>query len=45
MRKQVKKRPHLDGKVKLAAFAYHETVKVGDISKEIFLNPSLAIPK
>ena len=35
MRKQVKKRPHLDGKVKLAAFAYHETVKVGDISKEI----------
>ena len=35
MRKQVKKRPHLDGKVKLGAFAYHETVKVGDIFKEI----------
>ena len=35
MRKQVKKRPHLDGKVKLGAFAYHETAKVGDISKEI----------
>ena len=35
MRKQVEKRPHLDGKVKLGAFAYHETVKVGDIFKEI----------
>ena len=35
MRKQVKKRPHLDGKVKLGAFAYHETVKVGDIFNEI----------
>ena len=53
MRKQakVKKRPHLVGKVKLGAFAYHETVKVGDISKDIstitkiFLNLSLAVPK
>lgn len=35
MRKQVNKRPHLDGKVKLGAFAYHETVKVGDIFNEI----------
>ena len=34
MRKQVKKRPHLI-KGGLGAFAYHETVTVGDISKEI----------